>query len=686
MVAKNPLVRFLYVFAGLLLTALGALGAVLPILPTTPFILLAGFCFVKSSERLHRWLMNHPKLGPGIHRIRNGQGIPLKTKVLSTGLAALTLGSFALWGTTNLHARIALVVVLTAKIIAMVKIPTYKPQVEPEWNQNSPAGSTTTPPFRITLPLGMTLGVFLLGTGFVLAQTFLALGLGAWAFQLIGGNVLFPSLVLGLVGLRWIFMLANRYLASTISQSVRKETRAVLYRELGFRGSDEIREMGQGVLHELLNDKVEALDPLYSLYVPQLWIGILSPLVALGVMVYHDWFIAAGLFLLIPLAPLILGILRKRFQVVGGQYSAAASDLGSWYVESIRAIPTLTLFQRVSSYSQKLFRASSRLRDKTIGLLAVNQLALLLVELFFSLSLLLVATALGYFRYQEGHIGPAFALALPFLVIELIRPINLVGAFFFAGAAGRQAKKSLEEYANRIIQTRKQEYTDWSTNQENSQALLVDIPARGLVIRDLGFSYPNAPEKQILQGFNLTVEPGEIVGLQGPSGSGKTTLAKLILGFHTPCQGGIFLDGQNVARMSQNGSIGYLPQRPYVFSGSLRENIQMGNTALSDEDIRRALEAAGIGDFIRRGLDTPLGEDAARISGGERLRIALARVFAQGSSYIVLDEPTAELDSLSEFNIWTQLRSTGLGVLLIAHRRSTLEGCTRIVSLQGVRV
>ena len=112
----------------------------------------------------------------------------------------------------------------------------------------------------------------------------------------------------------------------------------------------------------------------------------------------------------------------------------------------------------------------------------------------------------------------------------------------------------------------------------------------------------------------------------------------------------------------------------------------MGNTALSDEDIRRALEAAGIGDFIRRGLDTPLGEDAARISGGERLRIALARVFAQGSSYIVLDEPTAELDSLSEFNIWTQLRSTGLGVLLIAHRRSTLEGCTRIVSLQGVRV
>lgn len=126
MVSRNPFARLLFLTLGLFFTAIGAIGVVLPVLPTTPFLLLAGILFIKSSRRLHSWLMNHPRLGPGIRRIREGEGIPAKTKLISTMMAAVVLGSFAVWGTSNLHVRLTLSVVLLVKIIFMIRIPTYR--------------------------------------------------------------------------------------------------------------------------------------------------------------------------------------------------------------------------------------------------------------------------------------------------------------------------------------------------------------------------------------------------------------------------------------------------------------------------------------------------------------------------------------------------------------------------------
>jgi ATP-binding cassette subfamily C protein CydD len=726
MVTKNPIARALFIFFGLLFTAIGAIGVVLPILPTTPFLLLAGFFFIKSSDRLHRWLMNHPKLGPGIQRIREGKGIPLKTKLISLTMATIALGSFGIWGTTNLHARISLAVVLIAKFIAMVKIPTYRGEpndvtsnqstndspVEPHHlSTNAPTGKThqNPPPkdrksisYKITAPTRDTLGIFAIGTIQVIAQTLLALAIGSWAYQLITGNLTIPWVGLALLVSRWVFLEMNRFLGARISQGVRTKVRTDLFRALALVGPDEIRTQGQGHYHELLTDKVEMLDPLYSLYLPQLFIGILSPFAALIIIATRDLSLGLMLLGLLPLTPFILGLLRKGFQRVGKEYSQASSELGSWYVESIRAIPTLTLFQKLHRYKELLANASGQLRDRTIRLLAINQLALLLVELFFSLTLLAAITYLGILRFQDGFLDGATALALPLLAIELIRPINLVGAFFFAGASGRQAKKTLEStldhlsilaHSNLTLSKHQNQSVKDSKNSlvsMDSQPSSLNSQSPGLVVSNVSFRYPTPEHRTsrlILDQVSLILKPGEILGLQGPSGSGKSTLAKVILGYYEPEAGQIFLDGQDITHLGRDPQIqvklpiGYLPQRPYLFGWTLRDNIQMGDTSISDQAIVTGLQQVGLQSFVDRGLDTPMGEDAAQVSGGERMRIALARVFVHGARYLILDEPTAEIDSVTEQFLWNHLRASGLGILIIAHRTSTLKLCDRVVSL-----
>jgi ATP-binding cassette, subfamily C, bacterial CydD len=709
MVTKNPIIKVLYITLGFVFTTLGAIGVVLPLLPTTPFLLLAGFFFLKSSNRLHLWLMNHPKLGPGIQRIREGKGIPLKTKIISTSMATLALGSFGIWGTTSPHARIALAVVLIAKIFAMTKIPTYRGEAADEitdkiTDKTTDESSTeshqvltkqvhTSKNYKIKAPKRDTLGIFLLGTLQVLAQTLLALALGSWAYQLMTGYSSLPWLALLLMVSRWLLLEINRLLGAHISQGVRIQVRTDLLKALAKAGPDEIRTQGQGHYHELLTDKVEALDPLYSLYLPQLFIGILSPLAALLIISQRDPILGLMILGIIPLTPFILGLLRKGFQRVGKEYSQASSDLGSWYVESIRAIPTLTLFQKLNRYKELLTSASGHLRDRTIRLLAINQLALLLVELFFSLTLLGAITYLGIIRFQGGFLDGATALALPLLAIELIRPINLVGAFFFAGASGRQAKKTLEQALIHLSLLSNSSSTSTAKQNKPSQdlnAFSLDSPSKGLVVHNVSFRYPrseNHQSKLILNQVSLTLNQGEIVGLQGPSGSGKSTLAKVILGYYEPEEGQIILDGKDITyqgldpKNRKERQIGYLPQRPYLFGWSLRDNIQMGDPSISDQAIINGLHKVGLQSFVNRGLDTPLGEDASQVSGGERMRIALARVLVHGAKHVILDEPTAEIDSVAEQFLWNHLRTSGLGILIIAHRTSTLKLCDRVVSL-----
>ncbi|AHC15420.1 DUF454 family protein [Salinispira pacifica] len=683
MSVSRSLLKAMMLILGLIFTAVGVVGVFLPFLPTTPFLLVAAGLFLRSSESLHRKLMNHPKFGPAIRRIQEGKGISLRTKILSSLIAGSMILAFAIWGTDSLHLRIFLGVIIVAKLVTMAVLPTYRPDTDESGER--PVRSKA---FRIQAPRLLTLLVFAAGSAFVLIQVLFALELGRWSISLIGGVTVFPLALLAYSAIRWVLIMANRFLGGIISRGVRIKTRRRLLAAIAEGGAEAVREKGIGNYQEMLSERIESLDPMYSLFLPQLFIGIISPIAVIAVIMTYDRYTALMLAAVLPVTPLILGLLARNFARVGKQYSRSAAELGAWYVESIRALPTLAVFQRINSYRLRLAKTSGTLKDTTIKLLTVNQLSILLVEVFFSLALVAFATFLGVRRFQSGFLPGAFALAVPFLTIELIRPINLVGAFFFAGAAGRQSKKMIEAEINELERLNRPIRIEASGSPDDNRHAPESIEGSpGLIIRELSFAYPSNPHHRVLDGFSLSLKRGEIIGIRGPSGSGKSTLAKMILGYHRPQRGSIVLDGRELSDLPRNermSLVGYLPQRPYLFGRTLRENLVMGRPDPGDEVLQSALRAAGLNSFAERGLDSPVGENAAQVSGGERMRLALARVLLSGASYIVLDEPTAEIDGITELGIWQELRRTGAGIIAIAHRKRTLSACDSVVDMPAV--
>lgn len=209
-----------------------------------------------------------------------------------------------------------------------------------------------------------------------------------------------------------------------------------------------------------------------------------------------------------------------------------------------------------------------------------------------------------------------------------------------------------------------------------------------LSLRGVQLCHPGADGEPLFRGLDLTVAAGETVAVVGPSGSGKTTLARLACGLYEPDAGTVEVAGIPLSsrREEARSKLTYVPQSPYLFTGSVRDNIAFGSEQASDEDIREAARLAGADAFIERlpeGYETPLSESGSNLSGGQRQRLAIARAFLRQAPLLILDEATSALDNESEERVQESLLPLmrGRSTLVIAHRLSTVRGASRIVVL-----
>lgn len=210
-----------------------------------------------------------------------------------------------------------------------------------------------------------------------------------------------------------------------------------------------------------------------------------------------------------------------------------------------------------------------------------------------------------------------------------------------------------------------------------------------VVFTDVSFVYPGGVT--VFQHLNLTIAPGERIGLVGHSGAGKSTVTKLLLRFLDVTGGAIMIDGQNIRDLTQHdvrSIISYVPQESMLFHRSIRENIAYGRPGASLKEIKEVAQKAYADEFIIRlpkGYDTLVGERGVKLSGGERQRVAIARAMLKNAPILVLDEATSSLDSVSEGYIqdaFTELMK-GKTTIVIAHRLSTIQKMDRIVVLEN---
>jgi len=223
----------------------------------------------------------------------------------------------------------------------------------------------------------------------------------------------------------------------------------------------------------------------------------------------------------------------------------------------------------------------------------------------------------------------------------------------------------------------------------------ISLPAKGAVrFDDVTFRYPARPDHKALNGFTLDIQPGEAVALVGPSGAGKSTVFQLLLRFFAPQDGAILFDGVDTAKLDPldlRKNIALVAQDPVIFSGTIADNIRYGRPDASDEDVRRAAEAAVASEFIERLPDlyqTRVGERGMTLSGGQRQRLAIARAILRDAPLLLLDEATSALDSENERLVQQGLANlmAGRTTIVIAHRLSTIQKLKRIVVMEHGRI
>ncbi len=283
-------------------------------------------------------------------------------------------------------------------------------------------------------------------------------------------------------------------------------------------------------------------------------------------------------------------------------------------------------------------------------------------------------------RYMNGHLtgGQFFTYMAAFGALQ--SPVQLM--FQLAVAKGRA-----QASANRLNDV----LTADSTTPEPRRP--APLPRQGaLVAKDLSFSY--AKDEPVLKDINLTIPYGQSVAFVGPSGSGKSTLAKLFLRLYDPDEGSLSIDGINMrdARTTEiRQKFGVVPQDPYFFSTTIRENLLVVKPNATEARIREVCEIANIWGFIEglpNGLDTAIGEGGARLSGGQRQRLAIARSLLHEPGYFVFDEATSALDTVSERMVQEAFSRIlpGKTAIFIAHRLSTIKDCDRIIVLDEGRI
>lgn len=406
-----------------------------------------------------------------------------------------------------------------------------------------------------------------------------------------------------------------------------------------------------------------AVGSLAGTFLPQLIGGVVIPLLICLVVAMIDLLAALILLVTVPAVPLLLRLMEKRFASVTARYWATADQLTARFFDGIQGMKTLKALDASGEYGDRLEEESERLRGETMALLRVNQLALLAVDSLFTLGTVVAASGAAMWRLQQGAISIGEAVALVLLGVALIEPMSQIGRFFYVGAIGRASAKDIKAFL-----------------AEPGASFVPRSGGAGrITIEDVTFSYEGVDPA--LDGVDLTVEPGEVIGLVGPSGAGKSTLAGLISGLAQPDSG----------RISVEGRVAVVSQQPFVFHGTLRDNLLLADPEATDDALWRVLDAADLAAIVsdrEHGLDLPVGERGLQLSGGEAQRLTIARMLLAGAPIVILDEPTSNVDIDTEARVRAALDrlTAGKTVIVIAHRRSTLAGVDRIVAMTEGRI
>ncbi|MFD0076299.1 thiol reductant ABC exporter subunit CydD [Streptomyces sp. NPDC127166] len=529
---------------------------------------------------------------------------------------------------------------------------------------------------RLFLVAVVVLG--LVGAALVIAQAMLIAEIVVGAFQKAQSVSDLTTALLLLAGVavaRGLVSWLTELAAHRASAAVKSELRGRLLGRAAALGPGWLSGQKAGSLIALATRGVDALDDYFARYLPQLGLAVVVPVAVLARIVTEDWVSAAIIVITLPLIPVFMILIGWYTQARMDRQWKLLSRLSGHFLDVVAGLPTLKIFGRAKAQAESIRAITSEYRAATMRTLRIAFISSFALELLSTLSVALVAVTIGM-RLVHGELDLYTGLVILVLAPEAYLPLRQVGAQYHAAAEGLAAAEEIFEVLEAPVR-------DAGTGAVPAS---VRLELDRVTVRHAGRAEPS------LDAATLTVEPGETVALVGPSGAGKSTLLDVVLGFAVPEEGGsVRVGGVDLGALDLEewrSRIAWVPQRPYFFAGTVAENVRLARPDASDPAVREALRDAGADGFVAglpRGIDTVLGEDGAGLSAGQRQRLALARAFLADRPLLLLDEPTAALDGVTEAGVVEAVRRLAAGrtVLLVVHRPALLAVADRVVTVAG---
>jgi thiol reductant ABC exporter CydD subunit len=468
--------------------------------------------------------------------------------------------------------------------------------------------------------------------------------------------------------------------ASRSSARAKSQLRAALLERICLLGLDSSREGRTGELAILATRGIDALDGYFSLYLPQLFLAVIVPVVVIAAVLPHDWISAAIIAFTIPLIPLFMALVGASTRDRMDHQFRTLERLAGHFLDVVAGLPTLKVFGRAKAQAKAIREITERYRAAAMSTLRITFLSSLILELVATIAVALVAVAIGL-RLMSGHLDLRIALFSLVLAPEAFLPLRQLGGNYHASAEGIAAVEQVFE----VLEAR--------PASVGTRTNFPDPAVAGLAVDGLRVAYPGRSEPA-LDGLSLTVQAGEVLALVGPSGCGKSTLLSVLLGLIKPDSGSVRVGGVELSDLDLDAwraRLAWVPQRPHLFKASIAQNVRLARAGASTEEVWAAISDAGLGNAVHnlpRGLNTVLGDHGAGLSAGERQRIALARAFLRDAPLLLLDEPTATLDGETEHDVVEAIRRLAHGrtVVLVAHRPALIHLADRVIGLARVEV
>lgn len=477
-------------------------------------------------------------------------------------------------------------------------------------------------------------------------------------------------------------------LAFRVGRSVASQLRQQAVAALAERSPLDIDRPEAGKAASVIAEQAEMIVPYVARFEIAKLRAVVVPIALFSVVLWFSWAAAVVLLLAAPLIPIFMALIGWRAQEASEAQLAKTGDINAFLLDRLRGITTIRALGAVDATARRLRANAEDLRTRTMTVLRIAFLSSAVLELFAALGVAMVAVYVGFyllgqqtFGTWDSHLGLGEGLFILLLAPAFFEPLRDLSAVWHDRASGRAALDGLSRLAA-------SNHTMPGTASSSASVTENHSRAPAIQIEKLSFKYREG-EPLVFDRFDLAISPGEHVALLGPSGTGKSTLLALVAGLARPTEGAISIDGhditdENVAALRSD--MAWIGQRPHIFAGTLAKNVALGRK-INSRQIAEALKAAKLDALSEARNARAIGENGFGLSGGEALRLAVARIAARPNARILLaDEPTAHLDAETAKDVADGLIALGHGKTMIVatHDLTLARRMNRIVRL-GVR-